>query len=231
MKKYIIIIALTGILCSVWAAGTKEEYGTISVSGTGTVTMKSDAASILMTVSTINQDPSLAAEENAQKMTAVQNAVSVLGINKEDISTQDYSVYEDYRYTKDDPQRKPDYRVSNTITIIVHNISLVNVVIDAGLKAGANQLSQLSFFSTKTDEAYDNARDLAIQDAQRKAQKLALGTGRKLGQVIKIEEGYTSSPRNSLYKTDMAMAQGTPTPVSPEDDTITLTYNFVFSLY
>ena len=232
MKKFILSIFLitAGALLCVYASGNKDDYNTLRVSGNGIVKMQSDAANITLAVVTSDEDPSMAAEKNARIMVDVQNAVSVLGIKKEDIITQNYSLYENYRYSKDGAVEKPDYRASNSITITVYDTSLAGIVIDAALKAGANQLSQISFFSTKSDEAYDEARTLAIANAYKKADFLAKGTGRVLGKVISIEEAYSSPSQNVMYKADMLAAERASTPISPEDSVITVTYNFVYEL-
>lgn len=232
MKKIFLssVIFLVGTLFCVWGAGNKEIYETVSVSGTGTVKIQSDAAKIIVSVVTNDEDPAKAAEKNAQRMIDVQNAAAALGIKNEQMTTQNYSLYENYRYTKDGEQEKPEYRASNTITITVTDTSLTGKVIDAALSAGANQLSQLSFYSTKTEEAYDEARKLAIDNAHKKADFLASGAGRTLGRVLKIEETFNSYSQNSIYKADMMMAQRESTPISPEDSEVSVTYNFVYQL-
>jgi uncharacterized protein YggE len=232
MKKFLltsVLLTISTFFC-IWASGTKDQYDTVSISGTGIVKMQSDAANITLAVVTNDEDPSRAAEKNAQIMVDVQNAVSVLGMKKEDIVTQNYSLYENYRYAKDGTMDKPDYRASNSVTITVYDISLAGIVIDAALKAGANQLSQISFFSTKSDEAYDEARSLAIENAYKKADFLAKETGRTLGKVIKIEEAYNAPSQNIMYKTDMLAEGRASTPINPEDSVISVTYNFVYEL-
>ena len=62
-----------------------DQTSTISISGTGVVTLDSDAAAITLAVVTNDENPSAAAEKNAQIMVDVQNAVSVLGIKKDAI--------------------------------------------------------------------------------------------------------------------------------------------------
>lgn len=232
MKKKLFcsfMLSAATILC-IFAAGSRETINTITVTGTGTVKIQSDAASIMMSVVTDDIDPAKAAGKNAQIMIDVQNAVSVLGVKKEHISTQNYSLYENYRYSRDGMSEKPEYRASNTITITLTDISLTGVVIDAALQSGANQLSQLTFYSTKTKEAGEEAQRLAIQDAYKKADFLAKGAGRTLGKVVKIEEVNGYSSRSTMYKADMMLAEGGATPVSPEDSTITVSYNFVYEL-
>lgn len=232
MKKILVFYVLLSFSAffSLWASGNMDQTSTISISGTGVVTLDSDAAAITLAVVTNDENPSAAAEKNAQIMVDVQNAVSVLGIKKDAIVTNNYSLYENYRYGKDGTIEKIEYRASNSITITVYDTSLSGIIIDAALKAGANQLSQISFFSTKTAEAYDKARSLAVENARVKAETLAKETGGTLGKVIRIEEAYSSPSQNVMYRADMLMAEKASTPINPEDSTITVTYNFVYEL-
>lgn len=233
MKKITLctFLLFTATLFSLFSAGYKDvSYNTVMVSGTGTITMKSDTANILLAVVTTDEDASLAASKNAELMSQVQNAVIALGIEREDISTQNYSLYENYRNSRDENSQIKEYRASNNVSIIVRDISLVGLVIDAALKSGANQLSNVSFSSSKTKEAYNEARKLAVEDAYNKALFLATETGRKLGKTIRIEEASASSPRNYGYENSIVMAKAEITPISAEDSNVTIQLNIVYEL-
>ena len=71
---------------------------TVSVSGTGSITVEADTATIILSVITNGKDVSETSAENAQKMTAVQDAIKAKGIQKDCISTQNFSVYQESHY-------------------------------------------------------------------------------------------------------------------------------------
>ena len=100
---------------------------TVSVSGTGSVTLEADNATVILSVITRGKDVSETSQENASKMTAVQEAIVKAGISKDCISTQNYSVYQESHYDNKTGRQIPDdYRVTNQIKILVKKISMAS---------------------------------------------------------------------------------------------------------
>ena len=211
---------------------------TVSVSGSGSVTIEADTATIILSVITKGDDVAETSNRNAKKMAEVQSAVMNAGISKECISTQNYSVYQESHYdNKTGRQIQDDYRVTNEIKILIKNISMTSEVIDLSLKSGANQLSSLSYGVTDTETAKKQARTLAIQQAHESANLLAGASGSKLGKVLSISEHAdyafprarlmkTSSPMNGAMQEDSAVA----TPISGGSSTVTVTVDAVYQL-
>ncbi|MBP3773002.1 MAG: SIMPL domain-containing protein [Treponema sp.] len=209
---------------------------TVSVSGTGAVTLEADNATIILSVITKGKDVAETSSENAKKMTAVQDEIIKAGISKDCISTQNYSVYQESHYDQKTGRQIPDdYRVTNQIKILVKKISMVSDVIDLALKSGANQLSSLNYGVSDTEIAKKQARSLAIAQAQESANLLAGASGAKLGKVLSISEHADYSyPRAMLMKTanlDMAAAsEAVSTPVSGGSSTVTVSVDAVYQL-
>lgn len=212
---------------------------TVSVSGTGSVTVEADTATIILSVITTGKDVAETSAENAKKMTAVQDAVKAKGIQKECISTQNYSVYQESHYdNKSGKQVYDDYRVTNQVKILVKKINMAGEIIDLALKSGANQLSSLTYGVTDTEIAKKQARSLAIAQAQESANLLAGASGAKLGKVLSISEHADYAyPRARLMKasalaenSDMLFEESAPTPVSGGSSTITISVDAVYQL-
>ena len=239
MKKNIITILAAGLLLSSCSI-QQDNYSkrTVSVSGTGSVTVEADTATIILSVITKGKDVAETSAENALKMTAVQEAVKAKGIQKECISTQNYSVFQESHYdNKSGKQVYDDYRVTNQIKILVKKIGMTGEIIDLALKSGANQLSSLTYGVTDTEIAKKQARSLAISQAQESANLLAGASGAKLGKVLSISEHSDYSyPRARLMKAsavanaDMALEEAAPTPISGGSSTITITVDAVYQL-
>ena len=239
MKKIIITILAAGLLLSSCSI-QQDNYSkrTVSVSGTGSVTVEADTATIILSVITKGKDVAETSAENALKMTAVQEAVKAKGIQKECISTQNYSVFQESHYdNKSGKQVYDDYRVTNQIKILVKKIGMAGEIIDLALKSGANQLSSLTYGVTDTEIAKKQARSLAISQAQESANLLAGASGAKLGKVLSISEHSDFSyPRARLMKAsavanaDMALEEAAPTPISGGSSTITITVDAVYQL-
>ena len=243
MKKFSLAItglSLAGALLLSSCSIQQDHYSkrTVSVSGTGSITVEADTATIILSVITKGNDVSETSAENAKKMTAVQDAIKAKGIQKECISTQNFSVYQESHYdNKSGKQVYDDYRVTNQIKILVKKIGMVSEVIDLALKSGANQLSSLSYGVTDTEIAKKQARSLAIAQAQEAANLLAGASGAKLGKVLSISEHADYAyPRARMLKaglanSDMALAEeAVATPVSGGSSTVTISVDAVYQL-
>ena len=231
-KKKIASLLLSSVLMiSLFAAGSSETKNTISVMGNGSVIVDSDIAHIRVSVLTTDADASLSAQKNADLMTRVQDALIKIGLTKADFATSNYSIYENKPYnSKDGSYGPPEYCTSNNLSVTVKDVSKTGLVIDTALKAGANQLSSLSFSSSKIAEAYDEARIQAIKDAQKKAEVLAREAGRKLGKAIIIEESHSYAEPIAYTGAMMMKEARADTPIVAEDSTATYAVRVVFEL-
>ena len=89
-------LALAGFLLSSCTINrTFEQNNTITVSGTGTVTVKPDIVSLKFQVRTVAWNVNQAAERNAINTANVLSALKEVGISPADISTYDYSITQD----------------------------------------------------------------------------------------------------------------------------------------
>ncbi|MBQ8013084.1 MAG: SIMPL domain-containing protein [Treponema sp.] len=238
LKFVTLFLAFSTLLLSCSIQQDNYSKRTVSVSGTGSVTLEADNATIILSVVTRGKDVAETSQENARKMTAVQEAIVNAGINKDCISTQNYSVYQESHYDNKSGRQIPDdYRVTNQIKILVKKISMASDVIDLALKSGANQLSSLTYGVTDTEIAKKQARSLAIQQAQEAANLLAGASGAKLGKVLSISEHSSQAfPRAMLMKNaamgtaDMIAEEAVSTPVSGGSSTITISVDAVYQL-
>ena len=158
------LIFLSAFLISAFSACTIRQVQpvsqTISVSGTGVVSVNSDQVTITMSVKTSAKELADASQENSVKMEAVNNALLESGIAKEDISTKNFNIYQESRW-ENGRQIKGNYQVSNQLLVIVRNPSNAGKVIDAAVKAGANEFSSLEYNVSNTAPAVKQARILA----------------------------------------------------------------------
>ena len=170
----------------------------VSVIGRGEVVYTPDIAKINVG---IQVDKAYAADvalkrlnETADKTIA---AISQLGIAKEDIQTQNYSLYPEYNYVENN-SILAGYSANQQLIITVRNIfesaDLVSKVIAAATSSGANQINNVSFESSNIENLKQEARVKAISDAKSKANELAVAAGVKLGKTIGWWENFIQSP-------------------------------------
>lgn len=200
--KYILPLITSSVLLS--SCVIKQVQGqnrTVTVQGSGEIQLSADTATIVMAVITRNPDIIKATEENARKITDVMNAIYNDGIDRSNISTSNYRIYQETNSSGNDRNIQGPYNVSNEITIILTDVSRAGNIIDTAIKAGANNLSELTYSVSNTEEAVKQARMLAIKQAEENASVLASANGTSLGQLLYITEDSGSLyPRARSYK-------------------------------
>jgi uncharacterized protein len=209
----------------------KNQIRSVSVSGTGTVYVKPDKAVIELAVITAGNDVKTATEENASKMTKVQEAVIAAGIQKNKITTQNYRIYQENDWNKE-KHIAENYKVSNEVTIILSTIDNAGSIIDIAIRAGANQLSSLSFETTDSINATKQARILAVKQAEETARILASSTGANLGKVLTIAEDADNSNFRTMNFASKALdaEENFSTPVSIGAEKINVTVHITYAL-
>ncbi len=111
-----------------------------------------------------------------------------LGIAGEDIQTSGYSVSADRYGSEGQLLEKPNYRVSNTVNVLVRDLPNLGQVLDAAVNAGANNIYGVEFLLDDATAARSAARKLAVANAQATATELAELNGLKVGPVLSISE-------------------------------------------
>jgi len=114
-----------------------------------------------------------------------------------DISTDYYMVrpvYDDY-----DSLTIIGYRVNNVVAITLKDVSRTGDVLIAALKAGANEVQEVQFYTSELRRYRDEARKLAMKAATEKAQLLASAAGAKAGCVLTINENSWSYYNGSWW--------------------------------
>lgn len=231
--KKIFILALIPLLfssCTINQAQKKTR--TIEVSGTGEVFLQNDSAKIELSVVTKNADILKASSDNAAKMTSVQNALAEKGIEKTEISTSGYSIYQESNY-QNGRKILGAYNVTNRISIIVKDVSKAGEIIDSAIKAGANELNSLSYFPSNTDAAKKQSRILAVKQAESKANTIASSSGNLLGKLLNIREEESNSfayDSNFSYSKAEAAGASPTTPVSSGKTKISVTVSATYEL-
>lgn len=168
---------------------------TISVSGTGRVTLSPDVADISVGVQVTALKVRDARSQAATKMTAVIAALKAAGIADKDIQTSNVSLSPVYDYSANaNPPRITGYQVSNTVTATVRDLDKVSDALDGAMAAGATSIGGVDFRVDNQTAAAAQARDLAMKDAKAKADALAKAAGVSITGVSSISEQVSSTP-------------------------------------
>lgn len=205
----------------------------IQVSGTGSVIGTPDRAQISLAIETQNPDVRIAQQDNAARMTQVIDALVAAGLPRDAFKTTGYTIYPVY-----DPIEKSgseqkilSYRVTNTLTVTLHDVSRVGDVIDTGVANGVNMAGSIQFMLS--DEQAQALRTEALKEAVARAgadaQTVASALGVAVGPVTSVDIGVGYAPvLFENYAALDAKSAAAPTPIEPGDVTVTATVTVTY---
>ena len=231
MKKLLSVILILALLLPCIALAETvavTENATITVTGSASVTLKADYARISVGVSTKDKTVEAAAQANNAAIYAVIDALKEAGVLEEDIATSNYSVYAEYDYSSIG-QKLSGYNVTNQLTVIIRDMEHIGATLDKATAAGANNIYNIEFLSTKANEAQDEATVYAVQDAMRKAKLLSGAAGLELGGIKSISDtvaSYGIVTRSYASKLDMVAGNS----ILPDDTSVSASVTIVFEL-
>ena len=178
------------------SSDTTPTQRTVAVVGTATIKAAPDEAVISLGVQTQAATAQGAINQNAERMTAVLQALVGQGIVKDDIATSYVSLYPTYGNSGMDIT---GYQAQNQIDVTVRDMEKVGAVIDASVDAGANLSNGISFRLSDQNHGVNEALNAAVADARSKAETLATAGGAQLGQVVTITEMSSPSSVPPIY--------------------------------
>lgn len=144
----------------------------VTVTGVGEVAIQPDTATVQLSVMTENDQLTIAQQDNAKIMTQVIQSLKQLGISDNNIRTTLFQIHPRYDYV-DGRQVFRGYEVVNTISVTLNNFADIGRVIDIAVENGVNQVSNIEFFRSDRLQFEGRALQLALENAQAKAQAIA----------------------------------------------------------
>jgi uncharacterized protein len=202
----IAVLALYIVVLTASAINKFDEgqYNTITVSGTGKGSAEPNIARITFTVQETASSVAAAQESATKRMDAALAAVAALGVENDDFKTIAYNVYPQYADQRPCyefgicPVGSPriiGYQVEQSVEVTVRDTTKAGEVIAAVGDAGVQNISGPNFEVDEDSELANQARSLAIDDAQRQAKQLARELDVRLGDVVSFyEEGNYPQP-------------------------------------
>lgn len=190
------------------------EGGSISVSGQATIKATPDTVSLSLGVQTQAATAGDAMDQCSAAMVRVINAVVGAGVPRANVQTSNVSLYPQYDYSKEgSPGQIIGYQASNQVSLTWTNLEKVGDLIDAAVKAGANNVMGINFTVADTRELYLEAIGAAVRDAKAKADALAGAAGVSVGPVKNMSlDSYVSGP---IIMKDLAARAPAAVPIEP----------------
>ena len=180
-----VLLSACGLMEAQGVTPTSERY--IRVSGSGEVAVVPDIAYINIGVHSEAEDVTSALEANNTQAAELTEALKAEGIEEKDIQTANFNVYPQTRYDNMGQPVGTSYVVDNTVYVTVRDLANLGKMLDTAISAGANNIYGISFDIADKENALAQARELAIKDAEVKAQSVAAIAGVTLGQILSID--------------------------------------------
>ncbi len=234
MRPFNLIFAIALLfalpLASPAAARNHESPRTISVNGTGLVTVTPDIATLRVGISSRDASPAKALKDNTARVTKLFETLDKFGIKKRDIRTNSFSVNPVYirKRLPNTPPSIEAYDVTNMVTLHLRDLDKLGALLEALVADGANRLNGLSFGVSDPAKKTDEARKLAIKDAKRKAELYAKEADVDVGKVLKISESTPLAPRPMML--GLARSTAEAVPVAAGEQQISASVSVVFKI-
>jgi uncharacterized protein len=205
----------------------------VSVNGTGQVSLKPDIAYIYMGVHTELPSAAEAVSKNTADTQKLIDALKAAGIADADIRTSNFSIWQNQKY---DPQGQPSgtvYAVDNTVYVTVRKLESLGDLLDAAVRAGANNVNSIQFDVADKTKALSDARKAAVEAAKKQAAELADAAGVSLGGIQSIQY-FDSTPTPIVEGKGMGgggtAAADVAVPINPGQLQITATVTINFEI-
>jgi uncharacterized protein YggE len=204
---------------------------TITVSGTGKVTLTPDIAYISIGVNTQNPSAKDAVAENNTQSQAVIATIKGFGVADKDIQTTNFSIYPQQQFDANGKQTGVIYVVNNVVYVTIRDLSKLGDLLDSTVSSGANNINSIEFDVADKTGALTQARQAAVAEARKQADELTKATNVGLGAVQSISYNDTTAPITIQYaKAAVAAAPAPSVPVQAGSMEISTTVTIVYGL-
>src|SRR5262245_103042 len=155
----------------------------VTAFGSAVLRVGPDTASIVVAVSRIEQKPEAAfvkAREGAQAVNAYLHKTAI-----KDFGSSRVTLAQEFRWTNHE-NRFVGYRARIAFNVVLREMDIVESVLTGLIAAGANELTSVTFETTRLKDLRADARRRAVVAAREKAELYCKAAGVRLGQVLAI---------------------------------------------
>ena len=208
------ICALFALTAAAWALPVlAAEQTEILVSGTGTISLPPDLATVEAEVQTNAVNADEAVGNNNAVYNRIVASLERIGIRPSDIALTYYNVrYNPKPETADQTGQRWGYFVNRGFTVKVHNMSKVGAAVDACSSGGSSSINGVSFGLANDAALRSQAMARAVADAREKAQILAQASGLRIVGIKTVNEGGYFAP---MARENVGMVPPAPAPALP----------------
>lgn len=216
------------------SAEASDGTSTVTVTGVGHVGVVPDQLGFQLSVSVLRDDLDQAMNDGNAAMQSVVDALKAAGVADKDLQTTDVSLYPEYSHQRGQPRTLRGYRVNQTVSVTVEDLTKGSDVVSAALAAGGRgvSLDGLQLQVGDPDGKLAPARSDALDQAKTKAEEYADHEGRELGGIVRISEVTDQSYSDDMgYREAADSASGSvPLPIQAGQQDLTANVVVVYEL-
>lgn len=157
----------------------------IKVFGSSLVRVAPDIASILVAVSRLEQEPKDAFTNAHAGAKAVHDYLTSANITE--VGSSRVTLTEEHRYDRGE-SHFAGYKARLGYSIVLRDLDRVEEIVIGLIAAGANELTSVTFETSRLKDIRAEARTRAVAAARQKADVYATASGVTVGDVIAIED-------------------------------------------
>lgn len=181
----------------------------VRATGEATVSAKPDQVHLSASVTTQGNTAQEASDSNAVQMSNLLDKLRTFLGDAGDIKSTGYSVYQQQRTVVGSNTPIITYVASNSVSMILNDITMAGKAIDLSAQSGATSISGLNFGLKDSTPLKREALKQAAQQARIKADSIASGVNMKVTNVLALEETGSVSIRTP----SLGLAASSSTPV------------------
>jgi uncharacterized protein YggE len=185
--QLVVVAAVAGAVLALPAGAAEPgEIPGITVTGTHAVRVAPDMAEWSFGVQARASTARAALRAAAARSRAVVAALRAAGVAREDIQTQNVSLYP---HVDDGTGKVEGFQASSGVRVVVRSLGRVGAVVDAAARAGATDIFGPQLTTSNRENLHRQALERAYDAARANGEALARATGLSLGRPIAVVEG------------------------------------------
>ena len=209
----------------------------ILVTAEGSVDIAPDMAVLSLSVTREAKTARGALDANSAAMKEVLAAMKAEGIEQRDLQTSGFTIQPRYSYPapKSSDNREPPrivgYRVRNSLSVRVRDISKVGEILDKSVTLGVNEGGNILFTNEDPSAAITQARIKAVKNAMAKAATLAKAAGVKTGRLLEISEQSFRPRPVPMARAEMSLSRSADAvPLATGENTYKVTVDVAYAI-
>lgn len=185
----------------------RESENIISLNSKETVEVTPDMAKLTFVVLTEDEEADKCQQDNTERLNQLIEYLKQEGVEEKSIKTSGFSL--DPNYSWDNyTQTLIGYEMRTEVEVNDISIDKTGALLSGAVANGANEILDVSYYSSQYDEAYAEALKKAVELARGKAEALASASQKNLGEVISINEYSDYQAGRYVSSNYKAMATG-----------------------